>query len=105
MRRAYESRTEEQHQMSAWMWLVAGIGALFLVLSIVVSLVVAAILGQIGRDVSDLLEGAPSAAAEVDESEFGASAPLGREALASQRRSLAAGKELTGRAVPKMRVP
>jgi hypothetical protein len=90
--------------MNAWVWLVAGIGAFFLVLSIIVSLVVAAILGQIGRDVSDLLESAPSAAA-VDESEFGASAPLGREAIANERGSPAEGVGLTGTAAPKTRVP
>jgi hypothetical protein len=90
--------------MSAWVWLVAGIGAFFLLLSIVVSLVVAAILGQIGRDVSDLLESAPSAA-EIDDSELGASAPLGREAIANERGSQAEGVGLAGAAAPKTRVP
>ena len=88
--------------MSTWVWLVAGIGAFFLLLSIGVSLVVAAILGQIGRDVSDLLESAPLAA-EVDESEFGASAPLGREANANKRGSAAEGVALAGKAPPKTR--
>jgi hypothetical protein len=90
--------------MSAWVWLVAGIGAFFLLLSIGVSLVIAAILGQIGRDVSDLLESAPSAA-EVDESEFGASAPLAREAVANERGSPAEGVGLTGAVPPKTRAP
>jgi hypothetical protein len=84
------------------MWLVAGIGALFLLLSLGVSLVVAAILGQIGRDVSDLLESAPSAA-EVDVSELGASAPLGREAIANEGGSPAEGVAPAGTAPPKTR--
>lgn len=90
--------------MSAWVWLVAGIGAFFLLLSIVVSLVVAAILGQIGRDVSDLLESAPLAG-EVDESEFGASAPLGREAIANEQGSPAEGVGLRGTGALKTRAP
>jgi hypothetical protein len=50
-----------------WLWAIAGAGA-FVVLSVVASLGIAALLGQIGRDVSDLLE-----------SEAWTRAPLGRD--------------------------
>jgi hypothetical protein len=50
-----------------WLWAIAGAGA-FVVLSVVGSLGIAALLGQIGRDVSDLLE-----------SEAWTRAPLGRD--------------------------
>ena len=53
--------------MTWWLWAIAGAGA-FVVLSVVASLGIAALLGQIGRDVSDLLE-----------SEAWTRAPLGRD--------------------------
>jgi hypothetical protein len=89
--------------MSVWVWLVAGVGA-FLLLSIVVSLVLAAILGQIGRDVSDLLESAPGVAAEVEESESWASAPLAREAIAEKQRIPAEGQSPTDAAARKTQI-
>jgi hypothetical protein len=89
--------------MSAWMWLAVAVGA-FLFLSIMVSLVVAAILGQIGRDVSDLLESAPSAAVDVAEFESWASAPLAREAIAKKQRMPAEDERLTRAAAPKTRI-
>jgi hypothetical protein len=96
--------------MTGWVWLVAGIGALVLLVSIIVSLVIAAILGQIGRDVSDLLESAPSAFADADadagaeESESWASAPLAREATAKKRRVPTEGESPTRAAAPKTRI-
>ena len=41
--------------MSAWSWMIVGIGG-FLALSFVVAFAVAAILGRIGQEVSELLE-------------------------------------------------
>jgi hypothetical protein len=64
--------------MNGWVWLLVGLGC-FLFLSAVFSLVIAAILRQIGHDVSDLLESGPSAAAEVERPEPWAAAPLTRE--------------------------
>ena len=55
--------------MTVWLWVVVGVTA-FGALSIVVGLAIAAILAQIGRDVSELLEAELSATA---------SAPLARE--------------------------
>ena len=53
--------------MSAWWWVLVGIAA-FLLFSLVVGLALAAILGRIGEEVSELLEG-----------ESWVSAPLSRE--------------------------
>jgi len=53
--------------MTVWLWVIIGVAA-FLVLTVVIGLAFAAILGQIGREVSDLFE-----------SELSASAPLTRE--------------------------
>ena len=41
--------------MSAWSWVIVGIGG-FLALSFVVAFAVAAILGRIGKEVSELLK-------------------------------------------------
>lgn len=64
--------------MSTWLWVVVAV-AVFLSVSLVVSLVIVAILGQIGREVSDLLERAPKAPVESEAVEPWASAPLTRE--------------------------
>jgi hypothetical protein len=53
--------------MTVWLWVIIGVAA-FLVLSVVIGLAFAAILGQIGREVSELFE-----------SDLSASAPLTRE--------------------------
>jgi hypothetical protein len=55
--------------MTVWLWVVVGVMA-FVALSTVVALAIASILAQIGRDVSELLEGELLATA---------SAPLARE--------------------------
>jgi hypothetical protein len=56
-----------------WLWVVIGAGA-FLALSLAVSIVLAAILGRIGADVSQLIE-----------TEVWTNAPLEREALEEPR--------------------
>lgn len=85
------------------MWLVVAVGA-FLVVSITISLVVAAILSQIGREVSDLLDSAPWAASEHEESESWASAPLAREAIAKKGRMPTEGKRSTRASASKTRI-
>jgi hypothetical protein len=55
--------------VSWWLWVVIGAGG-FLVLSVAVSIVLAAILGRIGGEVSQLIE-----------TEVWTNAPLEREAL------------------------
>jgi hypothetical protein len=55
--------------VSWWLWVVIGAGA-WLVLSVAVSIVLAAILGRIGTEVSQLIE-----------TEVWTNAPLEREAL------------------------
>jgi hypothetical protein len=60
--------------MSAWSWAIVGT-AVFLVISAVVSLALAAILGQIGQEVSELLE----------EPDFWSTAPLIREEIQAEQ--------------------
>jgi phosphate/sulfate permease len=55
--------------MTVWLWVIVGVAA-FLVLSVIIGLVIGAILAQIGREVSELLE---------SELEASASTPLTRE--------------------------
>jgi hypothetical protein len=59
--------------VSWWLWVAVGAGA-FLVLSLAVSIVLAAILGRIGADVSELIE-----------TEVWTNAPLEREELEEPR--------------------
>ena len=68
-RRRVHVRSETQIIVSWWLWAVIGAGA-FLVLSVAVSIVLAAILGRIGGEVSQLIE-----------TEVWTNAPLEREAL------------------------
>jgi hypothetical protein len=60
--------------MTLWSWIAVGTAA-FLLVSAAVSLVVAAVLARISREISELLESQP----ELFESELLASAPLARE--------------------------
>lgn len=66
-RRARESPTELRIDMSTWLWVLVGAAA-FVSLSVVVSLALAALLGRIARETTELLEG-----------EFWSSASLTRE--------------------------
>jgi hypothetical protein len=59
--------------MSAWTWAIVGVAA-FLLLSSVIGLALAAILGRISREASELLE-----------PEFWASAPLTREEIQAEQ--------------------
>lgn len=68
-RRRVHVRSETQIIVSWWLWAVIGAGA-FLVLSVAVSIVLAAILGRIGGEVSQLIE-----------TEVWTNAPLERETL------------------------
>ena len=56
--------------MSTWLWVIVGMG-LFFALSVLVGLAVAAVLGRIGREISELLENGHWASAplarDVDE--------------------------------------
>jgi hypothetical protein len=63
--------------MTLWSWIAVGTGA-FLLASAAVSLVVAAVLARISREISELLESEP----ELFEAELLASAPLARERAA-----------------------
>ena len=60
--------------MSAWSWAIVGTAA-FLLISAVVSLALAAILGQIGQEVSELLE----------EPDFWSTAPLTRGEIQAEQ--------------------
>jgi hypothetical protein len=60
--------------MSAWTWAIVGTAA-FLLLSVVVSLALAAILGHIGQEVSELLE----------EPDFWSTTPLTREEIQAEQ--------------------
>jgi hypothetical protein len=60
--------------MTPWLWITVGIGG-FLVVSAALGLAVTAILAQISREISELLESEP----ELLDSELLASAPLARE--------------------------
>jgi hypothetical protein len=44
--------------MSAWLWLIVGVAA-FLAISVLVGLAIAAVLGHISREVSELLDSGP----------------------------------------------
>jgi hypothetical protein len=68
-RRSVDVRSETPIIVSWWLWVVIGAAA-FLVLSVAVSIVLAAILGRIGSEVSQLIE-----------TEVWTNAPLEREAL------------------------
>jgi hypothetical protein len=68
-RRSVDVRSERPIIVSWWLWVVIGAGA-FLVLSVAVSIVRAAILGRIGSEVSQLIE-----------TDVWTDAPLEREAL------------------------
>jgi hypothetical protein len=68
-RRSVDVRSERPIIVSWWLWVVIGAGA-FLVLSVAVSIVLAAILGRIGSEVSQLIE-----------TDVWTDAPLEREAL------------------------
>jgi hypothetical protein len=72
-RRRVHGRSETQIIVSWWLWVVIGATA-FLVLSVAVSIVLAAILGRIGNEVSQLIE-----------TEVWTNAPLEREALEESR--------------------
>jgi hypothetical protein len=60
--------------MSAWSWVIVGAAALFL-FSVAVSFALAAILGHIGQEVSELLE----------EPNLWANAPLTREEIQAEQ--------------------
>ncbi len=64
--------------MSALSWAIVGTAA-FLLLSVVVSLALAAILGHIGQEVSELLE----------EPDFWSTAPLTREEIQAEQEATA----------------
>src|SRR6266496_4019181 len=66
-RRRGHAGSEGQGDVSTWWWVLVGTG-LYFVLSVLVGLAIAAILGQIGREIPELFEG-----------EDWASAPLARE--------------------------
>jgi hypothetical protein len=59
--------------MSTWLWVAVGVGA-FLFLSAVVSLAVAAVLGRIAQETTELLEG-----------EFWSTASLTREKIRKEQ--------------------
>lgn len=69
--------------MSAWSWVILGVAA-FLLLSVVVSAAVAALLGRISQEVSELLEPESWASAQS-----WASAPLTREVIQEEQEASA----------------
>jgi hypothetical protein len=69
----HESKPEQDTSMSAWSWVAVGLAA-SLLFSVLVALVLAAILGRIGREVSELLD-----------PELWSSAPTARERIEAEQ--------------------
>lgn len=82
LERANEINIEQDGTMNAWSWAIVGVAA-FLALSFLVAFGVAAILGRISRELSELLE-----------PESWASAPLTRERRDEEQEAAAAAQAL-----------